>query len=209
MSASVTAIVPSKRVKDRYYLELDGGTEKLTITLNQIADFGLFTGRELTDEELSSLRKDALRATAHATALKILGERNLSARSMREKLICKGIPEDMAQETAKWLEDIGAINDAEYAAAIVRHYSDKHYGITRIKDELYHRGIPRELWDEALCQIEGGDDSAYKYLCIKLGGKMPDREQLKKATDALFRRGFSWDEIRTAAQRYKNENGDN
>ena len=208
MSTKVTAIVPSKRVKDRYYLELDGGAEKLTVTLNQIADYSLFTGKELSDEELAALREDALRATARKTALRILGERNLSARAITEKLICKGVPEETAQETASWLEEIGAVNDAEYAAMIVRHYSEKHYGITRIKDELFHRGIPRELWDDALSNIEGGDDSAFKFLKIKLGGRMPDRAELKKATDALFRRGFTWDEIRSAAQRYKDENGD-
>ena len=69
---TVTAIVPSKHVKDRYYLELDGGAEKLTITINQIADHSLFTGRELTDEELESLRRDASVSGARATALRIL-----------------------------------------------------------------------------------------------------------------------------------------
>ena len=69
---TVTAIVPSKHVKDRYYLELDGGTEKLTVTINQIADYSLFTGRELTVEEMEALMKDASLSGARATALRIL-----------------------------------------------------------------------------------------------------------------------------------------
>ena len=209
MPATVTALTASKRVKDRYYLELDGGVEKLTITINQIADHSLFTGRELTDEELAALREDALRAGARASALRILGERNLSVREITDKLTAKGVDETTARETARWLEDIGAVNDAEYASLIVRHYAAKGYGLSRIRNELYRRGIPRELWEDALTELSGTEDAAYRLLRAKLGGReKPDRAQLKKATDVLFRRGFTWDEIKSAVERYENETGD-
>jgi len=208
MPATVTALTASRRIKDRYYLELDGGAEKLTITINQIADHSLFTGRELTDEELAALREDASRASARASALRILGERNLSLKEITDKLISKGVGEDAARETGKWLEDIGAINDAEYAGLIVRHYAAKGYGLSRVKNELYRRGIPRELWEDALLELSGTEEAAYRQLCAKLGGDKPDRARLKKATDALFRRGFSWDDIKSAVERYENEIGD-
>ena len=41
-----------------------------------------------------------------------------------------------------------------YAAQVVRYYSAKGYGERKLRDELYRRGVPRELWDEAL---EGAD----------------------------------------------------
>lgn len=205
---TVTAIVPSKHVKDRYYLELDGGTEKLTITINQIADYSLFTGRELTDEEMESLRKDASLSGARATALRILGDRNMSVREITDRLVAKGTGEEAAAETAQWLEDIGAVNDEEYASLIVRHYAAKGYGISRVKNELHRRGIPRELWDDALAELSGTEEAAYALLRSRLGGEMPDRAGMKKATDALFRRGFTWDEIKSAVERYKNETGE-
>ena len=205
---TVTAIVPSKHVKDRYYLELDGGAEKLTITINQIADHSLFTGRELTDEELGSLRRDASVSGARATALRILGDRNMSVREITDRLVAKGTDEDTAEETARWLEDIGAVNDAEYASLIVRHYAAKGYGLSRVRNELYRRGIPRELWDDALTELSGTEEAAYSMLRSRLGGEKPDRAKMKKATDALFRRGFTWDEIQSAVARYENETGD-
>ena len=205
---TVTAIVPSKHVKDRYYLELDGGAEKLTITINQIADHSLFTGRELTDEELESLRRDASVSGARATALRILGDRNMSVREITDRLVAKGTDEDTAEETARWLEDIGAVNDAEYASLIVRHYAAKGYGLSRVRNELYRRGIPRELWDDALTELSGTEEAAYSMLRSRLGGEKADRAKMKKATDALFRRGFTWDEIQSAVARYENETGD-
>lgn len=205
---TVTALVPSKHVKDRYYLELDGGTEKLTITINQIADYSLFTGRELTDEEMESLRNDASRSGARAKALRILGDRNMSVREITDRLVAKGTGEETAEETARWLEDIGAVNDAEYASLIVRHYAAKGYGLSRVRNELYRRGIPRELWEDALAELSGTEEAAYALLRARLGGEKPDRARLKKATDALFRRGFTWDEIKSAVERYENETGE-
>ena len=43
-------------------------------------------------------------------------------------------------------------------------------------------------------------------LCSKLKSTSPDRAELKKATDALLRRGFSWREISAAKERVLGHN---
>jgi SOS response regulatory protein OraA/RecX len=45
----------------------------------------------------------------------------------------------------------------------------------------------------------------YAYLVTKLRGAVPDKTAMRRATDALYRRGFSWEEIKSALQRYKSE----
>ena len=85
---------------------------------------------------------------------------------------------------------------------IVRHYAQKGFGISKIRNELYRRGVPKTLWDEAIEEMPETDDKAYELLCRKLRGTEPDRAELKKAADALFRRGFTWDEIKAALRRY-------
>jgi regulatory protein len=72
----------------------------------------------------------------------------------------------------------------------------------RIQDELYRRGIDKELWEEALAELHETEDKAYDYLLSRLRGSAPDKAALKRVTDALYRRGFSWDEIKSAIQRY-------
>jgi len=144
------------------------------------------------DAELSPIKRRALR---------ILGSRQLSSHEMEKRLLNKGEPAEDAIETVKWLEDMGAINDEEYASSIVRHYISKGYGLARIRDELYRRGIPREMWDGALSEIEGIDDSVYQYLAKKLGGSH-DKTEIRRATDALCRRGFSYEEVCTAIARH-------
>jgi regulatory protein len=198
----IEKLTHSEKTQDTYYLEFeDGSTLKVNVAL--IADYSLFTGRELDGEEYEALKAGAASAAAKARALRIIGKRNMSRREIADRLVQKGESEATAEETADWLERIGAVNDAEFAALIVRHYSARAYGSARIKDELYRRGIPRELWEDALSQLPESDESAYALLRTKLAGQTPDRAEIKKATDALYRRGYSWDEIKSAVTRYK------
>jgi len=174
---------------------------KTNVSAAQIADFGLFSGRDLSEGEYIELNEGLKLSSSKARAVRILGSRNLSSREMEKRLVSKGEPEGIARETVKWLEDIGAVNDEDYAATIVRHYCAKGYGLARIKDELYRRGIPRDMWDDALGGIDNMGEAAYDFLEKKLRGSR-DKADIRRASDALYRRGFSYGEAREAVSRY-------
>jgi regulatory protein len=105
----------------------------------------------------------------------------------------------------RWLSDIGALNDRAYASVLVRHYSEKGYGAARIKDEFFKRGVPRELWEEALSELPEMEDSIDVFILRKLRGEAPDEAELRRVSAALARRGFSWEEIRAALERFRME----
>ena len=136
-------------------------------------------------------------------AIKILGNRSLSSSEMEKRLKNKGESPETASGTVQWLESIGAVNDVEYAAAIASHYSNKGYGLSRIKDELYKRGIPRDLWDDAIEGIDSSDaeDAAAEFIEKRLRGST-DKNDIRRTTDALCRRGFNYEDARTAVNRY-------
>ena len=99
--------------------------------------------------------------------------------------------------------DYGFVNDAEYAGMICRHYAAMGYGPGRVRTELQRRGVPKELWDQALEELPEGTDTIDRLLAQKLRGRDPsDRKEREKAAAALFRRGYSWDAIRAAMARY-------
>ena len=108
-------------------------------------------------------------------------------------------------ETADWLESLGAVDDAAYAGVIARHYAASGYGPGRVRQELQKRGVSRELWDDALSQLPDSADAIDRFLQKKLSGRTPDRALLKKLSDALLRRGFSWSDIRPALNRLGEE----
>ena len=93
------------------------------------------------------------------------------------------------------------MNDERYAGLVVRHYAAKGYGRRRIRDELYRRGIDREFWDAALDELPETDDTVDRLLGAKLRGAVSP-EALQRAQSYLLRRGYSWDEVCAATERY-------
>lgn len=193
----IEKITPSKKHKDVYYIDFEDGSN-LRVSINQIADYSLFTGRELTEDEHSQLTEDAARWNCMRRAMQLVGYRPHSRKELMDKLITKGESEEAAEYAIDKLESLGIINDGEYALMIVRHYAAKGYGIGRIRNELYARGVPRDYWEDALSQMPDQSDTLSHIVETKLRGKCLDKKELKKLTNHLLRRGFSWDEIRSA-----------
>ena len=101
--------------------------------------------------------------------------------------------------------ELGVINDERYSRMLVRHYAGKGYGTCRIKQELYRHGIHTDLWEEALEELPTQEEIMDKLLRSKLRSSCPDQKEIKKATDALLRRGFSWSEISACKNRVLND----
>ena len=140
-------------------------------------------------------------AMAKARALRIINARPMSREELRKRLIEKGETPENAEACADWLCRMGLINDAEYAGSVVRHYAAKGYGSARIKQELRHHGVPREMWDEAMLQMPEQDAYLERFIRARLS-EPGDRAQVKKVSDALFRRGYSWEQIKHALNEF-------
>lgn len=138
---------------------------------------------------------------AKARALKILERRDVSRKMLLDKLTEKGVADVDAEEVADWLCGLGVVNDERFAGLIVRHYAAKGYGERRIREELYRRGIDRELWDAALEELTGSDERLDRLLGAKLRGDASP-ENLQRTQNYLLRRGYSWEDIREATERY-------
>ncbi len=138
---------------------------------------------------------------AKARALKILERRDVSRKMLFDKLTEKGVADADAEEVADWLCGLGVVNDERFAGLIVRHYAAKGYGERRIREELYRRGIDRDLWDAALEELTGSDERLDRLLGAKLRGDASP-ENLQRTQNYLLRRGYSWEDIREATERY-------
>ena len=138
---------------------------------------------------------------ARQQALKILERRDVSRKMLLDKLTEKGISYADAEEVADWLCGLGVVNDERFAGLVVRHYAAKGYGRRRIHDELYRRGIDREFWDGALAELPETDDAVDRLLSVRLCGAVSP-EALQRAQSYLLRRGYSWDEVCAATERY-------
>ena len=132
-----------------------------------------------------------------------------SEKELRDKLRQKGVSEADIDAVTALCIDYGFVNDAEYAGMIARHYGGAGYGPGRVRSELARRGVPKDLWDDALAELGEQDETIDRLLATKLRGRDPrDRKERDKAAAALFRKGYSWDDIRAALNRYGADDGD-
>ena len=206
MGRTVTRLTESDKIKGRWYAQIDGG-DSIAVGIELIADYSLFTGRELTDDEYEALLAAASKGAARARAMEILGRRAMSRRELTDKLTEKGVLPGDAEDAADYLQRLGYLDDARYAGSVVRHYSQRGYGPMRIKQELFRRGVPKELWDQALQELPEDTEALDALIERRLRGETPDKRELKRLTDMLLRRGFSWGEVRSALSRYDDQEG--
>ncbi|MER2152149.1 MAG: regulatory protein RecX [Candidatus Limivicinus sp.] len=184
---------------ERVTLILEDG-EEIVSTLGVVTELRLYAGKDLDETELKQLRDKTVVAAAREHALLLFSHRPHSQKELRDKLIRKGESAEAADAAIAWLAEHGYLDDAGYAATVVRHYSQKGYGVQRVRAELSRRGVPRELWDEALGEMAEPDNQIERFLRSRLQNP-EDRKEVQKLSAALLRRGYSWEDIRAAFQR--------
>ena len=186
---------------ERVTVCLDDGTE-IRSTLAAVTELRLYTGRELDDAALDELRRESARSLGREKALELVSQRLMSIKELLQKLKDKGFDEETANYCADWITERGLIDEERYAAAIVRHYAAKGYGEGRVRQELIRRGVPRELWEDALSAMPEDTSKLDRFIASRL--KDPgDRDEVRKLSASLFRRGYAAEEIRSALDRFR------
>lgn len=197
----IRELKPSQRIEGRWLAFLEDGSI-LRLGENEVIDFALYAGKELSEEESAALQESVRRSALKGKTIELLSRKPQSRKELERKLIQWEAAEEEIAALCDRMEELGYLDDAAYAARVVRHYSAKGYGERKLRDELYRRGVPRDLWDAALEQAESPDGAIDAFVAKKLAGKDVDRKELKKVSDALARRGYQWNDISVALRRY-------
>ena len=180
---------------------LEGG-DLLRITESELLRFGLSIGLDIDDGTVVELQQSGARSETRVRAANMISARPLSRRELVKRLKEKGAAESDAEAAADWLEEIGALNDADYASMLVRHYGGMGYGEAKIRDELYRRGVGRELWEDALAASPDAQETIARVIAQKTKGRALDEKGRKRLSDMLLRRGFAWRDVRAALAAY-------
>lgn len=162
-----------------------------------VQDFGLYPGKELTDEEMTALRKAAGEMSAKMRAVRIVSASNVSKRDLEQRLIHKGEDPVQAKQAVAWMSELNLLDDAKTAEQVVHSCIRKGYGIARAKQALYEKRIPKACWEDALADYPDQTEKITEFLSSRLKPGYEERD-LRRATDALLRRGHSYQQIRRA-----------
>ncbi len=178
----------------RYWLTFEDGTV-LRVYRQTLEDHGLYAGMDLTMEGFRRLQEDAGAMSAKMRAVRIVAASSVSKKVLQQRLVRKGEDPRQAQEAVAWMSELHLVDDGETARQVVSHCIARGYGLARAKQALYEKKIPKEYWQAALEDYPDQFDHILSFLRSRIS---PQREpkEVKRAVDALLRRGHGYGVIR-------------
>lgn len=180
----------------RYWVTFDDGS-KMGLYRQTVEDFALYSGKELDEQGAEALRTAAGQMSAKMRAVRIVSAASVSRRDLEARLVRKGEDPQQAKEAVAWMEDLHLVDDRATAEQVVSSCISKGYGLARAKQALYEKRIPKEYWDEALADYPDQTEKITAFLKSRLDADS-DEKQVRRAVDALIRRGHSYGTIRRA-----------
>ncbi len=198
----LTAIEPRRHRLVQLYLDGEAAVKLDAATAQEAR---LRVGMELDDEELHELLQKSDTARAKEKALYLLEHRPHAKRELERKL-SRTVGEEAAQAAADRMEELGLVDDADYAARLAQELARKGYAFSRTVQELVRRGVDRELAQEAAREASPDPEEAIRRLIQrKYERRLGDEKGRRQTAAALQRLGYRWEEIRSALREF---NGD-
>lgn len=178
----------------RYTVRFADGTV-MRLYRQTVEDFGLYSGLELEQDEYRKLTDAAKAMSAKMRAVRIVAASSVSRMDLQQRLIQKGEDPQKAKEAVQWMSDMSLVDDRRTAEQIVYRCIQKGYGRSRAKQMLYEKRIPKEYWDDVLQDYPAQTEAIVSFLRSRLKDGYEEKD-LKKAIDALLRRGHAYGDIR-------------
>ena len=193
-----------KGKQDKIHISVDG-EYSFTVDETYFLSMGIYNGKEVDSDELEEIRETVNVRRAYNYAVSLLSRRDHSERELMTKLTQKGYT-DGAEKAIDKLRVGGYVSDERFARLYVRELQTfKKYGKRRIEQELYRKGIDRDIIREVLEETEFEESELVSLIERKYGRYLSDEKGVAKTINGLLRMGYSYSEIRSALKEI-NEN---
>lgn len=190
---TITAIEIQARRKDRRSIFLDGAFA-LALDETLVLEYGLFVGREVSQQELEQWRAADLFQQTLNHALNFITFRPRSRQEVRRTLQRRRVAPELIEQVLAKLEEMGVLSDQQFAAFWVENREQFNpRGARALGAELRQRGVDRETI-EATVAPERDAERALAAAQKKLRSLMhADYQTFRKQLGSfLLRRGFSY-----------------
>lgn len=131
---------------------------------------------------------------AKKIAAKLISFKMYTCKEILQRLMQKGISQEIAEVVVGEFCKAGILDDAEYAKAYIHDGIYVHMkGLYRIKQELIQKGVAPSVIEKAIQETEvDAEDSLTEYVRLRFGDReFSDWKELEKAKAHLVRRGFA------------------
>ncbi|MDR2655826.1 MAG: recombination regulator RecX [Oscillospiraceae bacterium] len=202
-----------KTKKGRYALFIEGEFA-FSVSAEQLFSENIRAGNEYGAAELSAMLDASQELFAKEYAMKLLSARRYTKARLLEKL-CPLVKEDAARRAAGRLEELGLLDDEDYAEKLASDcYRLRNYGKARVIQALVQKGIDREsarktaenLEPDAFAAIYGLLERKYGSALLEAESKAEFFKARSRVSGALSRLGYGFDDIKKALDEYVREN---
>ena len=150
---------------------------------------------------------------AWISSLRLLEATPKTRRELSKKLLDKGYPEAVVEETLNKLEEQGFLSDLAYAKNLASKLTQgKPSGRRKISFEMKRHGVPARIQEEVLSGLTGEDEAERalelakpKWLSFQ---RLAPEKRKKRIFDFLMRRGFDYQIVRDVMSQLKIETED-
>ena len=145
-----------------------------------------------------------INSTLWNQVLRFLSYRSRSEHEIVQYLKKKETDQDEINVIVTKLKSYNFINDAEFTRRWVESRIKNGKGKNFIYHELLQKGIEKQSAKATLTSFTESEAEAVNYLAAKLSNKYKDKptfEAKSKLVSALVRRGFNYDDARSAVEK--------
>ncbi len=188
----------------KIHLLLDGEYE-ITTDAEFWAENFYKNGTEISEEQWELLVRKINYRKAFNKCADLLSRRDHSVKELKEKLLCTA-DEEAADKAIERFSELGYLNDERFARNLAEHlYKNKNYSDNHVRQELYKRGISREIAAEIIDDSEiDAVETIITLVEKKYYSKLYADNGREKVVAALMRKGFSYGDVKAALYRIEN-----
>lgn len=165
----------------------------------------LAAGDEVDAEEYAARVAEAQRADVYEAALSSLDLCARTRQELRRSLLARGFVSGAVEATLDRLADSGLVDDRRYAERAVEVSAARPVGVYAVRRKLRAKGVAEEDAEAALGALDDEQQAqaaqAAARSLLRRYAQLPAREGRAKLSQALARRGFSWEAVRAAVDK--------
>ncbi|MFN3269539.1 MAG: regulatory protein RecX, partial [Candidatus Kapaibacteriota bacterium] len=196
MSSVVVKSITKKGRRDIFSVEFDNG-EKFDLAIDLVAKYKLSKGKKLDTNLLTDILKEQRIIEAKTIALNFVSYKQRTKFEVEQKLKQKHYTESEIQKAIEFLEDFGYLDDKKFAKEYLQFaLKQKKYSLLRIKNNLFQKGLSKDLIDEVLrdLQVDSQEFENAMNLALKKFQqlvRMNKDNPVQKVAQYLYSKGFS------------------
>ena len=197
----ITEIKVAKGKKARRHIYIDGN---FVATLDEftVYKYRIHEGLNIDLETLEQISFESEANSAFEQSVNLISKNPKTSRQMYDYLKSKGYLPRLIRHTIDKLIEYHYLDDGQYAKNFVNVYSTK-YGKRKIQFLLASKGIPQQIINDTLAELDSQEDTACEYAKKYMKGKEITQQNCAKLARHLAGKGFDWAEINSALNTIK------